>query len=225
VNVVIFGATGMVGQGVLHACLADATIGRVLAIGRTPTGVSHPKLRELVRADLANYADIEAELTGYDACFWCLGVSSFRMDEARYTRTTYDLTMAAATALSRRNPAMIFVFVSGAGADSSERGRVMWARVKGRTENALRRLPFKAVIVVRPAIIQPLRGIRSKTASYRLSYSLAWPVFALLRSLAPQLVLTTDSLARAMIRAGRHGADKTILEARDIHALATKAQR
>ena len=218
-NVILFGATGMVGQGVLRACLADARIGKLLVIGRTPSGMSHPKLRELIRSDLTDYADIEAELTDYDACFWCLGVSSFGMDEASYTRTTYELTMAAALPLSRLNPAMTFVFVSGGGADSSEQGRVMWARIKGKTENALRRLPFKAVYVFRPGAIQPLRGIRSKTVSYRLIYSLAWPLFAVLKWAVPHWVLTTDSLARAMIHAGREGAGKAILEARDIHAL------
>jgi len=223
VDVILFGATGMVGQGALRACLADARIGRVLVIGRTPTGVSHPKLREIIRADLADHADIEADLAGYDACFWCLGVSSFRMDEARYTKTTYDLTLAAATTLSRLNPAMTFVFVSGAGADSSERGRVMWARVKGRTENAVRCLPFKAVYVFRPGAIQPLRGIRSKTASYRLIYRLASPLFTALKWAVPHWVLTTDSLARAMIRVGREGADQTLLEARDIHALSQRS--
>lgn len=170
-NVVIFGATGMVGQAALRACLADFGVKRVLAVGRTPTGRSHPKLREVVRIDLFDYGGAEADLTGYDACFFCLGVMSSGMDEASYTRLTYDLTMAAATVLLRLNPAMTFVYVSGAGTDSSETGRVMWARVKGRTENALRRLPFKAVYLFRPGIIQPLNGIQSKTPAYRTFYN------------------------------------------------------
>lgn len=222
-KVIIFGATGMVGQGALRACLADPRIEQVLVIGRTPIGLSRPKLRELIRADLTDYADIEADLTGYDACFWCLGISSLGMDEPSYTRTTFDLTLAAATTLSRLNPAMTFVFISGGGADSSERGRVMWARIKGKTENALRRLPFKAVYIFRPGIIQPLQGIRSKTASYRLIYRLAGPLFSLLKWMAPHWVLTTDSLARAMILAGREGADKAILEAQDIYALSQRS--
>jgi uncharacterized protein YbjT (DUF2867 family) len=218
-QVVIFGATGMVGQGALRACLADAGVERILVVGRTPTGVSHPKLHELVRGDLTNYADVEADLTGYDACFFCLGVSSAGMDEARYTRVTYDLTLAAATVLSRLNPAMTFIYVSGASTDSSEQGRVMWARIKGRTENALRRLPFKAVYLFRPGIIQPLHGIRSKTAAYRIFYAWTAPLLTTLRTLMPQWVLTTDSLGRAMIVVARHGATKAILEPRDLYGV------
>jgi uncharacterized protein YbjT (DUF2867 family) len=218
-NVVLFGATGMVGQGALRACLEDPGVTRVLAIGRTPTGVSHPKLHELVRADLADYSDIEAELAGYDACFFCLGVASTGMDEASYTRLTYDLTLAAAGVLSRRNPAMTFVYVSGAGTDSSERGRVMWARIKGRTENALQRLPFKAVYLFRPGIIQPLHGIRSKTAAYRIFYDWTGPLLTALRWVVPQWVLTTDSVGRAMIAVARTGAPKAVLEVRDLYAI------
>ena len=218
-DVVIFGATGMVGQSALRACLADAGVRRVLVIGRTPMGRLHPKLRELIRADLSVYADIEPDLTGYDACFFCLGISSSGMDERSYARTTYDLTLAAATVLSRVNPAMTFIYVSGAGTDSSEQGHIMWARIKGRTENALRRLPFKAVYLFRPGIIQPLDGIRSKTRAYRLLYFLTGPLLTVLHYLVPQFVLTTDSLGRAMIAAGRHGANKAVLESRDIYAV------
>jgi uncharacterized protein YbjT (DUF2867 family) len=218
-QVVIFGATGMVGQGALRACFADAGVQRVLAVGRTPTGVIHPKLRELIRADLTEYAGAEQELTGYDACFFCLGVASSGMDEGRYTRLTYDLTLAAATVLARLNPAMTFIYVSGTGTDSTEQGRVMWARIKGRTENALRRLPFKAVYLFRPGIIQPLHGIRSKTAAYRVFYAWTGPLLTVLRRLAPQWVLTTDSLGRAMIAVARHGADKAVLESRDLYAI------
>lgn len=219
-NVVIFGATGMVGQGVLRACLADAGVRQVLVIGRTSTGRSHPKLRELIRPDLSEYAGAEPDLSGYDACFFCLGVSSSGMDERSYTRTTYDLTLAAATVLSRLNPAMTFIYVSGAGTDSSEQGRLMWARIKGRTENALRRLPFKAVYLFRPGIIQPLHGIRSKTRAVRLLYALTGPLLTVLRYLLPQFVLTTDNLGRAMIAVARHGASKAVLESRDIYAVA-----
>ena len=218
-NVVIFGATGMVGQGALRACLLDPLVQKILVIGRTPAGRSHPKLRELIRGDLGDYAGLEPDLQGYDACFYCLGVSSSGMDERSYTRTTYDVTLAAATVLSRLNPAMTFLYVSGAGTDSSERGRVMWARVKGRTENALRQLPFKAVYLLRPGAIQPLHGIRSKTRAYRLFYGLAGPLLTVLRHLAPQWILTTDSLGRAMISIGRHGAGKAVLESRDLYAI------
>jgi uncharacterized protein YbjT (DUF2867 family) len=223
-EVMIFGATGMVGQGALRACLADAGVRQVLVIGRTPTGRSHPKLRELVRTDLRNYAGAEPDLTGYDACFFCLGVSSSGMDERSYTRTTYDLTLAAATVLSRLNPAMTFIYVSGAGTDSSEQGRLMWARIKGRTENALRRLPFKTVYLFRPGIIQPLHGIRSKTRAVRLFYALTGPLLTVLRYLMPQFLLTTDNLGRAMIAVARHGASKAVLESRDIYEVARRAE-
>jgi uncharacterized protein YbjT (DUF2867 family) len=218
-NVVIFGATGMVGQGTLRACLADPGVKGALAVGRTPTGRLHPKLCELVRVDLFNYAGAESELTGYDACFFCLGVMSSGMDEASYTKLTYDLTMAAATVLARLNPAMTFVYVSGAGTDSSEKGRVMWARVKGRTENALQRLPFKAVYLFRPGIILPLDGIQSKTPAYRTFYKWAAPLISLVRAVVPQWVLTTDSIGRAMIAAAHGGASKAVLEVRDIYEL------
>jgi uncharacterized protein YbjT (DUF2867 family) len=222
-NVIIFGATGMVGQAALRACLLDASVQRVLVVGRTPIGQSHPKLRDRIQPDLTDYAGVEADLTGYDACFFCLGVSSSGLDEPRYTRITYYLTLAAAETLVRLNPAMTFLYVSGAGTDSSERGRTMWARVKGRTENALSRLPFKAVYLLRPGAIQPLHGIRSKTRAYRLIYALGGPLWTLLRHLAPQSILTTDSLGRAMIALARDGADKAILESRDLYAVSRRA--
>jgi len=218
-NVVIFGATGMVGQGALRACLLDPQVRKVLVVGRTPTGQSHPKLRKLIRRDLTDYVGLEPDLTGYDACFFCLGVSSAGLDEQSYTRTTYDLALAAATVLARLNPPMTFLYVSGAGTDSGEQGRVMWARVKGRTENALRKLPFKAVYLLRPGAVQPLHGIRSRTRAYRLIYGLGGPLWTLLRHLAPRWILTTDSLGRAMIALGRRGAGKTILESPDLYAL------
>ncbi|MGH8447301.1 MAG: NAD(P)H-binding protein, partial [Solimonas sp.] len=157
-KIVLFGATGMVGAGTLRLCLQAADVEQVLVVGRTPVGQQHPKLRELLRADLHDYGDVEQQLAGYDACFFCLGVSSAGMSEADYTRITYDLTMAAATTLAGLNPQMSFIYVSGAGTDSSERGGSMWARVKGRTENALQALPFKAVYLFRPGVIQPLHG-------------------------------------------------------------------
>ena len=167
-NVLVFGATGMVGQGVLRECLVDPAVALVQTVGRTATGVTHPRLSEIVHADLMSYASIEPRLVGFDACFFCLGVSSAGMSEADYERVTYGITMAAATTLARLNKSMTFIYVSGAGTDSSERGRIMWARVKGRTENALLRLPFKAAYMFRPGVIQPLHGITSKTAAYRI---------------------------------------------------------
>ena len=162
-KVILFGASGMVGQGVLRECLLDPDIATVLAIGRSPLGQQHEKLREIVRRDLFNYAPIEEQLRGYDACFFCLGVSSVGMTEADYRHLTYDLTIAAAQTLAKLNPNMTFIYISGASTDSTETGRTMWARVKGQTENALLRLPFKAAYMFRPGFIQPLHGIKSKT--------------------------------------------------------------
>ena len=218
-NILIFGATGMVGQGVLRECLLDTEVDRVLTLGRAPTGAQHSKLTEIVRKDLFNYAEIENQLTGFDACYFCLGVSSSGMNEADYTRITHDIAVAAAQTLARLNPQMTFIFVSGAGADSTERGRVMWARVKGKTENALHRLPFKAVYVFRPGIIQPLHGIQSKTAGYRIFYTFAKPLLPIARRLFPNHVLSTEQIGRAMLAATKRGAPKPILNASDIRAI------
>lgn len=218
-KILIFGATGMVGQGALRECLLADDVMLVQTVGRTATGQQHPKLRELVQHDLFDYSSIEADLENFDACFFCIGVTSSGMDEAQYTRLTHDLTLAAAQVLARLNPQMTFVYVSGAGADSSETGRTMWARVRGRLENALQRLPFKAVYVFRPGIIQPLHGIRSKTGSYRWFYTLSRPLLPLLRALMPDTVLSTEIMGRAMLAAARRGAPKAVLEAVDISAL------
>ena len=215
-NVLIFGATGMIGQGALRECLLAPDVDRVQTVGRTATGQQHPKLRELVHADLWNYASVEAQLTGFDACFFCLGVASAGMKEADYTRITYDLTMAAATTLARLNPAMTFIFVSGTGTDGSEQGRLMWARVKGRAENAVRRLPFKAAYAFRPGLIQPLHGITSKTASYRIFYTWSWPLISVARRLFPSVIVTTEQLGRAMLNVARRGWPAPVLEQRDI---------
>jgi uncharacterized protein YbjT (DUF2867 family) len=215
-NVLIFGATGMVGQGVLRECLLDPDVQIVQTVGRTPTGLKHPKLRETVRPNLLDYTEIESALRGFDACFFCLGVPSTGMSESEYGRVTYNVTMAAAQILSRLNPGMTFIYVSGAGTDSSEKGRVMWARVKGKTENALLRLPFKAAYMFRPGGIQPVHGARSKTTVYRVIYSLAKPVLPLLLRLFSRQILTTEELGRAMLLVAKSGAPKTILESSDI---------
>ena len=162
-KVILFGATGMVGQGVLRECLLDPGVERVLAVGRSPTGQQHAKLRELLHEHFLDFSNVEAELTGYDACFFCLGVSSVGMDAERYRHLTYDITLAAASTLAKLNPGMTFIYVTGRGTDSTEQGRLMWARVKGKTENDLLKLPFKAAYMFRPAGIQPLHGVRSKT--------------------------------------------------------------
>ena len=223
-NVLIFGATGMVGQGVLRESIRAADVEIVQTVGRTPTGQTHAKLRELVHANLSELTSVEPQLTGFDACFFCLGVSSPGMSEADYTRLTYDLTVAVATVLARLNPTMTFVYVSGAGTDSSERSRQMWPRVKGRTENALRRLPFKGVYLFRPGIIQPLHGIQSKTASYRMFYSLTAPLLPLLRRVLPNLILTTEQMGRAMLTVARDGWSDAVLESRDIRRAASQGR-
>lgn len=218
-KILILGATGMVGQGVLRECLLADDVALVQTLGRTGTGQQHPRLRELVHADLFDCRAIEPELSGFDACFFCIGVASSGMGEAEYTHLTYDLTLGVAQTLARLNPQMTFVYVSGVGADSSETSTTMWKRVRGRLENALQRLPFKAVYVFRPGIIQPLHGIRSKTDSYRWFYRLSRPLLPLLRALLPNTVLSTEIVGRAMLAVARHGAPKPVLEAADIGAL------
>jgi uncharacterized protein YbjT (DUF2867 family) len=217
-NVIIFGATGMVGQGVLRECLLDPGVERVLVIGRNAAGQRHEKLREILHRDLLDFSAIESELSGYDACFFCLGISAAGLNEEQYSHITYDITMSAAEALARLNPGMTFVYVSGAGTDSTERGRTMWARVKGRTENALLRLPLKA-FMFRPGLIQPLHGIRSKTPLYRIFYSVSAPLLPILKRLFPRSITTTEELGRAMIKVAREGASKRVLETEDIKAL------
>jgi len=216
---ILFGGTGMVGQGVLRECLLDPGVECVLSIVRTPSGQQHPKLRELVHRDFLDFSSIERDLTGYDATFFCLGATSAGKSEKEYSRVTYDITMAAATALARLNPQMTFVFVSGAGTDSTERGKVMWARVKGRTENAILRLPFKAAYMFRPGIIEPMHGLQSRTALYRIPYLVLRPLLPWLRRQFPQYVTTTEQLGRAMIRAAKDGAPRTLLETDDINRL------
>jgi uncharacterized protein YbjT (DUF2867 family) len=224
-KVVLFGGTGMIGQGVLRECLLDPDVEKVLTIGRGATGVQHPKLRELVHSDLWNYSSIEDQLRGFDACFFCLGVTSAGISEADYTRITYGITVAAAETLARLNAgtagmaSMTFVFVSGAGADSSEQGRLMWARVKGRTENAILRMPFKASYAFRPGVVQPMHGERSRTAAYRVLYSITKPLLPVLRRLWPGQILTTEQFGRAMLLVVRDGAPKRVLESADINAL------
>ena len=207
----------MVGQGVLRECLLDADVRSVLSIGRSAIGQQDPKLRELVHTDFLNYSAIENQLSGFDACFFCLGVSSAGMPEDRYKKLTYDITLAAARTLARLNPAMTFIYVSGMGTDSSERGRSMWARVKGKTENDLLRLPFKAAYMFRPAVIVPLDGIKSKTKVYQLFYSVLGPLLPILNGRFPKYVTTTRQLGRAMIKVARYGATKPVLENVDIN--------
>lgn len=223
-NVVIFGASGMVGQGVLLECLRDTGVERVLVIGRSPVEQKHTKLREVLVKDLFDVASYASELSGLDACFFCLGISSAGMSEDAYRSLTYDLTVVIAQELAARNAALCFIFVSGASTDSTERGRTMWARVKGATENALLRMPFRSAFMFRPGVIQPLDGIRSKTRAYRLGYVVMAPVLPLLRRAFPNSVLTTREIGRAMLAVARNGWPRPVLEAKDVHAAATRAR-
>jgi len=218
-KVILFGATGMVGQGVLRECLLDPGVETVLAIGRSPTGQRHAKLREILHDNFFDFSSIESHLAGYDACFFCLGVSSIGMSEERYRRLTYDITLAAASTLAKLNPGMVFTYVSGRGTDSTGQGKLMWARVKGKTENDLLRLSFKAAYMFRPAGIQPLHGIRSKTGWVQAIYLGAAPILSLLNRVAPQYMTTTEQIGRAMIKVARDGYRKPVLESEDINRL------
>jgi uncharacterized protein YbjT (DUF2867 family) len=219
-NVAIFGATGMVGQGVLRECLRDSAVTSVLVVGRTPTGQQHLKLREHVLPDITNLATLGSEIRRLDACLFCVGVSSLGMSEIDYTRVTYDLTLAVANALLARRPALVFEYISGKSTDTSERGRMMWARVKGKTENALLRMPFGGPYMFRPGLIVPGPGIQSRTAWYRLAYAVTAPIGPTLRRLFPSAVTTSEQLGRAMLAVARDGYPKSILESRDINAVA-----
>jgi uncharacterized protein YbjT (DUF2867 family) len=220
VNVLIFGATGMIGQGVLRECLLDPNVQSVQTIGRTATGRQNPKLREIVHQDLWNYAPLAERLTGFDACFFCLGIASSGMSENDYAHITYGITIAAAEALVRLNPKMTFIYVSGASTDSSEKGRMMWARVKGKTENALLRMPFAAAYMFRPGFIEPAHGERSRTKLYRVLYNLTKPLLPQLRRLFPNQILTTEQIARAMLNLTRRPYPRHILEVPDIRVAA-----
>ncbi|MGA2039373.1 MAG: NAD(P)H-binding protein [Bryobacteraceae bacterium] len=217
-RVILFGATGMVGQGVLRECLLSPEVDAVLSFVRTPAAQRHTKLREIVRHDLSDFSATQEDLAGYDACFFCLGVSSVGMAEPEYRRITYDLTMSVARTLAGHNPGMVFIYVSGAGTDSSGRGRSMWARVKGETENALLDLPFQAAYMFRPGFIRPMHGVVPKAKWVRRMYWLAEPLYPILRALVPKYVTTTECVGRAMINVARYGAPRRVLESQDINA-------
>ena len=220
-KVLLFGASGMVGQGVLRECLLDSNVDRVFTVVRKSTGRKHENVTELVQPDLATLGSLESQLKGFDACFFCAGVSALGMSEEEYTRVTYDLTLGVARTLLRTSPDLTFVYVSGAGTDSSEKGRMMWARVKGRTENALLSLPFRAAYMFRPGAIMPLHGIRSSTRWYNIAYAAIRPIYPLLRRVAPTLITTTEQLGRTMLAVARKGYATHVLEMADINRLST----
>ena len=219
-NILIFGATGMVGQGVLRQCLLDPEVQQVLTIGRSAgrnrTGIDSPKLHELVHPNLWDYSTIESSLLNFDACFFCLGVTSTGMTEAEYARVTLGIPVAAAETLARLNPKMTFIFVSAVGADGSEKGKLMWARVKGKAENSILQLPFHGY-VFRPAAIQPSHGEQSRTTSYRILYTLTKPILPLLRKIIPAYVTSTEQIGRAMLSVAKRRISRRILESKDIN--------
>ena len=218
-RVILFGATGMVGQGVLRECLVDASVTEVLAVRRCPTGTQHAKLHEILHDNFTDFSKIEPQLAGYDACLFCLGVSSIGMDPERYRHLTYDVTMAAAKTLAQLNPGMVFAYVTGKGTDSTEQGPLRWARVKGKTENDLLKLPFKAAYMFRPSGIQPLHGVRSKVGWINAIYVVTTPLLSYLTRVAPKYMTTSERLGRAMIKVARDGYRKPVLESEDINAI------
>ncbi|WP_461113908.1 NAD-dependent epimerase/dehydratase family protein [Spirosoma jeollabukense] len=217
IKTIITGATGMVGEGVLLECLNHPDVEQVLVINRKPGGVSHPKLREIIHGDFFNLAPIEPQLTGYNACFFCLGVSSVGMSDEEYKRLTYDLTLNVANTLAKLSPDMTFTYVSGAGTDSTEKGRLAWARVKGATENALMRL-FKNAYMFRPGFLKAVPGQKNVKSYYRY---LAW-LYPIGRALYPAGFSTLHELGLAMIKTATQGYEKRILEVKDYVTLANR---
>src|ERR1043166_5801109 len=215
IRAILFGATGMVGEGVLHEALTDPTVESVLVVGRRSCNVKREKLGEVLHDDFHDYSKIEDRLRGYNACFFCLGVSSIGKYEEEYRRLTYDLTMAATRTLSRLNPDMTFCYISGAGTDSTEAGKRMWARVKGKTENDLMKLPFKAVYAFRPGFIRPTPGLKNALTIAKVFA----PLYPLLALFMPKYVCTLEEVGRAMIHVVEHGFPKKVVECTDIAQL------
>ncbi|MBK9106461.1 MAG: epimerase [Saprospiraceae bacterium] len=216
-KVIITGSTGMVGKGVLLECFDSPDVENILIINRSPVGISHPKLKEIIHKDFFDWSAIRGELSGYNACYFCMGVSSVGMKEPDYTRKTYDLTLGFARELLPLNPNMTFCYVSGAGTDSTEKGRSMWARVKGKTENDLMALGFKDAYMFRPGFIEPMKGIKSKTLLYQGIYNVISPLYGLLRRM-PRYVTTTVIIGKAMIGVAMHGYKTNVLESLDINS-------
>jgi hypothetical protein len=219
-SVIITGATGMVGKGVLLECLDHADVEKVLVINRRSLDMDHPKLKELVRKDFYNLEDIKDQLAGYNTCFFCLGVSAFRMSEEDYTKITYELTTEFARTVLELNPDMTFCYVSGEGTDSTESSKMMWARVKGKTENTLLDMPFKAVYMFRPGVILPKKGIKSSTPMYNTMYTIMGPLLKLIRAVSPDRITDTEMVGRAMINTALKGYDKKHLANKDINSVA-----
>ncbi|NQU86393.1 MAG: NAD-dependent epimerase/dehydratase family protein [Mariniphaga sp.] len=215
-NVIITGATGMVGKGVLLECLDNKSINEVLVIGRNPIGIEHPKLKELIHKDFTNFSEVKNQLSGYDACFFCLGVSSAGMKEEQYKNITYGFTLSLAKILYEINPQMTFNYVSGQGTDSSEKGRIMWGRVKGKTENDLLNMGFKQAFMFRPGAIIPLRGIKSRTKNFQFMYDYFMWLVKLIKAIAPNSVVNTTQIGLAMINSVLNGYTQRVLKPKDI---------
>jgi hypothetical protein len=212
IKAILTGATGMVGEGVLHECLLHDDVIDVLVINRKPCGVSHPKLKEIIHENFYDLSSIENQLTGYNACFFCLGVSSVGMTEADYYKVTYTLTMTVAQTLCKKNPDMTLCYISGAGTDSTEQGKTMWARVKGKTENDLMKLPFKQVFAFRPAYLHPTKGLKNTLPYYKF---VSW-LYPLGRAIMPKYFSTLQELGFAMIQVATMGYEKQIIEVEDL---------
>lgn len=218
IKAILFGATGMIGQGVLIECLEHPEVETILVVGRRSCNITHPKLTEIIHQDFLDYSAIEKQLVDFNACFFCLGISAAGMSKQNYHLITHDYAVKAAEILSKQNPEMTFCFISGAGTDETEKSRMMWARVKGKAENSLKKFPFKNLYLIRPAFIQPLKGVK---ASY-FFYKIFSPLYPLWKKLFPKYVTTTEEVGLAMINAVLYGTDKQIWETRDINLLAKK---
>lgn len=221
-KVIITGATGMIGKGVLLECLDHNEISEVLTIGRTATGIQHPKLKEMVHNDFTDFSSVKDQLIGYDGCFFCLGISAAGLKEEQYKIITYDFAMTLAKTLCDINPEMTFNYVSGQGTDSSENGKMMWARVKGKTENDLLKLGFKQSFMFRPGAIIPLRGIKSKTKSYQFMYDYFTWLLKIIKAISPNSIVNTTQIGLAMINSVLRGYDKLVLGPKDIIALSKR---
>jgi uncharacterized protein YbjT (DUF2867 family) len=217
-KVILFGSTGMIGQGVLSECLKDAGVESVLVINRQTCGITHPKLKEIIHTNLFDLSPISIGLAGFDACLFCVGVSSVGMKEADYNKMTYELTTKVAVTLLNLNKDMSFCYISGANTDNTENGNTMWARIKGKTENELLSMPFRSVYMFRPGYIQPMKGVKSKTRLYRVMYSFLKPLYFLIKNI-DSMVTSSETLGKAMIIAASTGYEKKILESKDINAI------
>jgi len=218
IKAIITGSTGMVGEGVLHVCLYCHDVESVLVINRKPCGVSHPKLKEIIHKDFLDLSPIENQLADYNACYFCAGVSSMGKSEGEYKKITYDLTLSFANSLVQLNPDMVFTYVSGVGTDSSEKGKSMWARVKGKTENDLLKLPFKDAYMFRPGYIQPIKGLKN---TYKV-YKLLSPLYPLFEKLFPKYVVTLKEIGNSMINITLNGYEKKVLECIEIRKTGRK---